>query len=170
MPRPMSRLEQRAVHALVKTVGGVHAWLYKKSGGSMGSHVVGGAPIMLLTTIGRHSGKPRTTPLIYLRDGDKFIVVASKGGYPTHPSWYLNLSVNPEVEIQIGTEHQRMLAQTATAERKALYWPRLCAVYPPYQSDQARTERNIPVVVLRPLTNGHGTNGHGTNGRNGAPS
>lgn len=160
MSRPMSWLEQRAVDALTKTVGGMHAWLYKKSGGAMGRHVVGGAPIMLLTTTGRHTGKQRTSPLIYLRDGEKFVIVAAKGGYPTHPAWYLNLSVHPEVEVQIGTERQKMIAQTVSAERKALYWPRLCAVYPPYQSCQARTERNIPVIVLRPLTESHAGQNH----------
>jgi deazaflavin-dependent oxidoreductase (nitroreductase family) len=161
MSRSMSRLEQRAKHALVKTVGGMHAWIYKKSGGAMGGHVVGGAPIMLLTTTGRHSGKPRTSPLIYLRDGEKFVVVASKAGLPSHPSWYLNLTVHPEVEVQIGNQRQRMLAETASADKKALYWPRLRAVYPPYQDYQTRSGRDIPVVVLRPLTNGHGgAHGH----------
>jgi F420H(2)-dependent quinone reductase len=154
MSRPMSRLEQRAVRALTKTLGGMHAWLYKKSGGAMGGHVVGGAPIMLLTTIGRHSGRARTSPLIYLRDGEKFVIVASKGGFPTHPAWYLNLELHPEVEVQIGGQRQTMIAETASAEKKAIYWPRLRAVYPPYQDYQERTSRDIPVVVLRPRTNG----------------
>jgi deazaflavin-dependent oxidoreductase (nitroreductase family) len=156
MSKPMSRLEQVAVQALVRTMGGVHAWIYRKSGGAMGGRVAGGAPIMLLTTTGRHSGKPRTTPLIYLRDGDKLIVVASKGGYPTHPAWYLNLKQNPQVEVQIGNERESMLAETATSDKKAQYWPRVRAVYPPYHDYQERTQRDIPVVVLRPLTNGRG--------------
>src|SRR5689334_5964261 len=121
MSKPMSWLERRTVDALSKTVCEWHAWLYRKSGGSVGRHVPGEAPIMLLTTQGRHSGKPRTAALIYLRDGEKFIVVASKSGYPTNPAWYLNLRSNPEVQVQVGSERQTMIATTATSERKALY-------------------------------------------------
>jgi deazaflavin-dependent oxidoreductase (nitroreductase family) len=89
--------------------------------------------------------------LLYLRDGERIVVVASKGGFPNHPAWYLNLKANPEVEVQIGDIKQAMRAETATAEKKAKYWPRLIAVYPPYQQYQARTDRDIPVVILRPI-------------------
>lgn len=148
--KSITRVEQRASELLTRTLGGLHTWVYRKSGGAMGSRFVGGAPVMLLTTIGRKSGKARTAPLLYLLDGDRVITVASKGGHPRHPAWYLNLLANPEVELQFGNERRAMRAATATREQKARYWPRLCAVYPPYQVYQDRTDRDIPVVILHP--------------------
>jgi deazaflavin-dependent oxidoreductase (nitroreductase family) len=151
MSKPMSAMEQRALSVFSRTLGSLHTWLYQKTDGKIGSRFTGGAPVMLLTTRGRKSGLPRTTPLLYLRDGERIVVVASKGGFPNHPAWYLNLKANPEVEVQIGDIKQAMRAETATAEKKAKYWPRLIAVYPPYQQYQARTDRDIPVVILRPI-------------------
>jgi deazaflavin-dependent oxidoreductase (nitroreductase family) len=148
--KSMTKVEQRATELWSKTFGGLHTWVYKKSGGAMGARFVGGAPVMLLTTIGRKSGKPRTSPLLYLLDGEKVITVASHGGHPRNPAWYLNLLANAEVEVQIGNERRKMRAATATAQQKERYWPRLRAVYPPYQSYQDRTDRDIPVVILRP--------------------
>jgi deazaflavin-dependent oxidoreductase (nitroreductase family) len=147
--KAMSKGEQRATQLFGKTFGGGHAWLYRISGGKLGARFMG-APVMLLTTRGRKSGEQRTTPLLYLRDGDKVVTVASKGGYPKHPGWYLNLQANPAVEVQIGDERRTMHAETASAEQKARFWPRLIALYPGYQGYQERTERDIPVVILRP--------------------
>jgi F420H(2)-dependent quinone reductase len=150
MSKPMSAIEQRALNVFSKTFGSVHAWLYQKTDGKIGSSFVGGAPVMLLTTRGRKSGLQRTLPLLYLRDGEKLIAVASKAGSPSHPAWYLNLQADPDVQVQIGEEKRKMHAETASREQKAKYWPRLIAVYPPYQVYQARTDRDIPVVILRP--------------------
>jgi F420H(2)-dependent quinone reductase len=152
-----SPIEQRALKVVTKTLGSLHAWVYQKSEGRIGSHFAGGAPVMLLTTLGRKSGKARTSPLLYMRDGDRIITVASKGGSSNHPAWYLNLQQTPEVTVQIGNERLSMRACTATTAQKAKYWPRLIAVYPPYQSYQARTDRDIPVVILKPAP---GSNGH----------
>jgi deazaflavin-dependent oxidoreductase (nitroreductase family) len=149
MSKPMSKVEQRAMKVFSKTFAEAHVWLYRMSGGTLGSRL-SGAPVMLLTTRGRKSGEPRTTPLLYLRDGDKVITVASKGGYPTHPGWYLNLQANPDVEVQIGPERRKMHAETASPQHKAGYWQRLIALYPGYQAYQDRTTREIPVVILRP--------------------
>ena len=153
MTRPMSPIEQSALRALnvfSRTFGTVHTWLYQKTDGRIGSRFTGGAPVMLLTTRGRKSGLLRTSPLLYLRDGERIVVVASKAGSPSHPAWYLNLTADPEVQVQIGDEKRKMRADTATREQKSKYWPRLIAVYPPYQAYQARTDRDIPVVILRP--------------------
>lgn len=150
MSRPMGSIELRALNVFSRTLGSVHAWLYQKTDGRIGSRFTGGAPVMLLTTCGRKSGLPRTSPLLYLRDGERIVTVASKGGSPSHPAWYLNLKAHPEVQVQIGDEKRTMRAETATREQKAKYWPRLIAVYPPYQAYQARTDRDIPVVILRP--------------------
>jgi deazaflavin-dependent oxidoreductase (nitroreductase family) len=106
---------------------------------------------MLLTTIGRKSGRPRTVPLLYLRHGEDVVIVASKGGMSHHPLWYRNLKAKPEVEIEIGTERTAMRARTATVDEKAALWPSLVAVYRDFDDYQARTERNLPVVILSPL-------------------
>ena len=121
--------------------------LYKATDGRVtGSH--GGAPVLLLTTTGRRSGKQRTTPLLYLEDDGTLVVVASYGGAPKHPAWYLNLSANPEVEVQIGRNVERRRARTADAEERSRLWPRLVAMYGSYASYQTRTTREIPVVIL----------------------
>jgi deazaflavin-dependent oxidoreductase (nitroreductase family) len=146
----MSSIELRALNVLSRTFGSVHVWLYQKTDGRIGSRFTGGAPVMLLTTRGRKSGLPRTSPLLYLRDGERMVTVASMGGSPNHPSWYLNLQADPDVQVQIGDEKRAMRAETATREQKAKYWQRLIAVYPPYQAYQARTDRDLPVVILRP--------------------
>jgi deazaflavin-dependent oxidoreductase (nitroreductase family) len=127
-----------------------NVWLYRLSGGWLGGRFPGGAPVLLLTTVGRRSGVQRVAPLLYLRDGENFVVVASKGGMSHHPLWYRNLEANPRVEVEIGRERHAMLARRATAAEKAALWPKLIAMYPDYASYQARTEREIPVVILTP--------------------
>jgi deazaflavin-dependent oxidoreductase (nitroreductase family) len=103
---------------------------------------------MFLTTIGRKSGEARTVPLLCLVDGETLVTVASKGGMSHHPLWYRNLAADPSVEVEFQGRKQAMTAHTATAEEKRHYWPKLVAMYPDYDGYQARTERDIPVVVL----------------------
>ena len=106
--------------------------------------------VCLLTTIGRKSGQPRSVPLIYLRKGDTFVVVASQGGSAKHPAWYLNLRENPEVTIQLGKKTFDLVARTASdAEREEL-WPELVKVYEDYDTYAAWTDRKIPVVICEP--------------------
>lgn len=106
-------------------------------------------PTLLLTTIGRKSGRRITVPLLYGQDGDdRYIIVGSKGGEPIHPSWYLNLVANPEVEVQAVERKFRTLARTARGEERHRLWRLMTEVYPPYPNYQKRTEREIPVVVL----------------------
>lgn len=107
-----------------------------------------GTQTLILTTVGRRSGQPRAQPLIYGRHGDDYLVVASKGGAPHHPSWYLNLDANPEVEIQVKGDKMRVHARTATPEEKAELWPIMTNEWPDYERYQERTDRDIPVVVL----------------------
>ena len=125
--------------------------LIRLSSGRLGAKFLYGAPIMLLTTTGWKSGKPRTTPLLYLQDGVTLVAVASKAGSARHPGWYRNLVAHPEVDVEIGTEHRRMRARPASAEEKQRLWPQLTEMYPPYDSYQARTARDIPVVILEPV-------------------
>ena len=105
---------------------------------------------MLLTTTGRKSGQVRTVPVLYLKQGDVYVVVASKGGMSHDPLWFKNLEANPRVEIEVGCAKIAMTARRATAEEKTVLWPKLLAMYPSYAAYQARTQRDIPVVLLMP--------------------
>ena len=102
--QPLSSFEKKAVELFGRYYGGLNTRLYRATHGKLGGRM-GGAPVLLLTTTGRKSGKARTTPLLFLRDGTQLIVVASKGGFPTHPAWYLNLSANPQVRVELGSEN-----------------------------------------------------------------
>ena len=148
--RPMSAIEERILNVAAKIMSGANTWLFRVSGGKIGNKFMYGAPVLLLVHKGRKTGALRTSPLIYLADGDDLILVASKGGSAHHPLWYLNITANPEVDVEIGTERRPMRARDATSEEKQRYWPRLNEIYPPYDSYQARTAREIPVVVLSP--------------------
>ena len=98
----------------------------------------------------RRSGQPRPQPLIYGRHGDDYLVVASKGGAPQHPAWYLNLEANPEVEVQVMGDKMRAHARTATPEEKQTLWPTMTSEWPDYDRYQEITDRDIPVVILEP--------------------
>ena len=110
----------------------------------------GPIPTLLLTTTGRRSGKPIVMPLIYGEAGGNYVVVASKGGAPTHPGWYLNLSTHSNVEVQILAKRFQATARTASGAERAELWQQMAAIYPPYNDYQAKTDREIPVVVLKP--------------------
>lgn len=136
-----------------------HLRTYLESGGQEGhlwdSTPAGGPgllPTLLLTTTGRASGQPRTAPLIYGRAGeaadDALVIVASKGGAPEHPRWYDNLVAEPRVEVQVGTVRFDAAARTAVGAERARLWDMMAALYPPYTDYQAKTPREIPVVVL----------------------
>jgi deazaflavin-dependent oxidoreductase (nitroreductase family) len=105
-------------------------------------------PTLLLTTTGRKSGNALTLPLIFGRAGPSYVVVASKGGAPAHPSWYLNLQANPEVQVQVKGEKFTARAHTADAAQRASLWPKMLEIYGPYEQYQTKTDRQIPVVVL----------------------
>src|ERR1019366_9455904 len=107
-------------------------------------------PTLLLTTVGRKSGRLLTLPLIFGRSGPNYVVVASKGGAPTHPSWYLNLQANPEVRVQVKAGKVTAHAHTADATEGATLWPQMVEIYGPYATYQTKTDRQIPVVVLTP--------------------
>lgn len=104
--------------------------------------------ILLLTTIGRKSGRELTLPLIFGRSGPDYVVVASKGGAPTHPAWYLNLQANPQVRVQVKADKFTAHARTADAQERAALWPKMVGIYAPYEDYQKNTARQIPVVVL----------------------
>jgi deazaflavin-dependent oxidoreductase (nitroreductase family) len=130
--------------------GPEHVKRYIETDGEEGHDWQGGTHTLLLTTKGRHSGERRTTPLIYGRDGDDYLLVASKGGAPAPPAWYLNLEADPEVEVQVKGDRFRARARTASAEEKPALWETMAAHWPAYNDYQQRTDREIPVVVLTP--------------------
>ena len=106
--------------------------------------------MLLLDHVGRKSGAARTAPLLYMRDGDDLVIVASRGGSDAMPAWWLNLQANPTTTVQIGTERRRVVAREASAEEKAARWPRLVEMYGDYEVYRRRTKREIPVVILNP--------------------
>ncbi len=125
-----------------------HIGVYRLTSGRVLGKVVG-VPVLLLTTTGCNTGKPRTWPLLYLVEGDTYVVVASNSGSLTHPSWYLNLRSNPAVSIQLGSRRVSVESRTAGPEQRALLWPKMVELYSGYETYQARTKRQIPVVVLK---------------------
>ncbi|MFI5267698.1 MAG: nitroreductase family deazaflavin-dependent oxidoreductase [Chloroflexota bacterium] len=126
-----------------------HTRRYVETDGEDG-HFWRGIPTLVLTTMGRRSGRPRRNALIYGRDGGNYVVVASKGGADIHPLWYLNLTAEPEVRLQVGADKLRAHAHTASAEEKARLWPVMAGIFPNYDDYKAKTSRDIPVVVLEP--------------------
>lgn len=148
--RPSSEQEYRRVKPIIRLMSFANKWIFQLSGGRLGNKFLRGAPVGLLTTVGRRSGKPRTTPLIYLEDGERIVLVASQGGLPHHPIWFLNLEADPSAGFQIGRDTRKLHARRASDAEKRELWPRLCAVYPDYDDYQKRTDRDIPVVILEP--------------------
>jgi deazaflavin-dependent oxidoreductase (nitroreductase family) len=130
-----------------------HLRRYVETDGEEG-HLWRGVPTLLLTTRGRRSGRLRRTPLIYGRDGEAYVVVASKGGTPEHPAWYLNLSETPEVTIQVGPDVMAARASTIDGDHRAEVWDQMAQIWPDYEKYQAKTERTIPLVRLDPLPRG----------------
>ena len=127
--------------------GQEHVDRYRATDGEEG-HEWQGTTTLLLTTKGRKSGEERTTPLIYGRSGDVYMVVASKGGAPEPPAWYLNLKVDPVVELQVWGDRFQARARDATPEEKPAMWEQMVSQWPAYEDYQAKTDREIPVVVL----------------------
>ncbi len=144
------------MNVIGKALIGLHSALYRLSGGRIGGRMFN-SPVLLLETRGKRSGKRRTSPLLYLESGDEIAIVASYGGAPAHPAWYVNLMASPVTEIEIGSETRRVRAEVASPEEKAQLWPRLVEMYPSYAEYQKKTDREIPVVILRPDTERRGT-------------
>lgn len=147
-------LRARPVNPLLEAVMGpilsVHQWLYEATDGRIGASL-GGRPMLLLRTVGRRTGAPRTAALLYVRDGDAYAVIASKGGAPQHPAWFHNLSAKPDVEIQVGRTRIPVRARVAEGDERARLWARADEINEgQYAIYQSRTSRRIPVVVLEP--------------------
>jgi F420H(2)-dependent quinone reductase len=131
----------------------IHTFVYRNTNGAIGGRMMN-CPVLLLTTKGRKTGKQRTVPLLYLADGDNLVLVASNGGATRHPTWWLNLQSTPEAQIQVRGVKQRVRAEQGSSEEKQRLWPLLTAMYPGYEKYQEITNRDIPVVILRPVNEG----------------
>jgi deazaflavin-dependent oxidoreductase (nitroreductase family) len=130
--------------------GGIHRSVYRLTGGKVGGKM-GKVPVLLLTTTGRKSGQPRTQPLSYTQAGAGYAVIASKGGAPQHPLWYLNLQANPLADVTVGRETRKVRARDAEGEERERLWRALADLYPGYDKYATKTSRQIPVVVLEPV-------------------
>ena len=133
----------------IKVVSWFHRIAYSLTGGRL-LGVVAGAPVLLLTTTGNRTGKQRTKPLLYLMEDGAYVVVASYAGRHSNPAWYRNLQSHPGALIQVNNRRLRVKAETVPAETRAGLWPKLTSMYPGYADYQARTRREIPVVILKP--------------------
>ncbi len=139
-----------AKDAAARVITGVHEFVFKTTDGRLLGRVFG-MPVVMLTTIGRKSGKRRTTMLTSpVQDGEKVILVASYGGDDRHPAWFLNLRADPTVDVTMLGRRRSMLARVATQEEKAAMWPDVVKAYRGYGGYQQRTDRDIPLVILEP--------------------
>jgi deazaflavin-dependent oxidoreductase (nitroreductase family) len=127
-----------------------HAALYRATGGRIGGRVPGLPSLLLLDHVGRQSGKRRTTPLVYMPDGDNLVIVASKGGHPADPGWMQNLRAHPDTEVQVGRARLKVHAREASPEERRRLWPRAVAYNPHWGRYRQRTSREIPLVLLEP--------------------
>jgi F420H(2)-dependent quinone reductase len=135
---------------VLRRLMGAHTTVYRATRGLVGHRIPGLPPMLLLDHVGAKSGVKRTSPLLYLEDGANVVIVASKGGFRKHPAWFHNLRENPETTAQIGSERRPVRARVATPQERARLWPQAVEAYGPYAEYQARTDREIPLVVLEP--------------------
>ncbi len=128
--------------------GEEHVRVYRETGGERGYHWRKGTTILLLSTKGRNSGQERTTPLIHRVDGDRWVIIASKGGAPDHPGWFKNLEKEPEAEIQVKDEVIPVRASVAEGDERERLWSDMVEAWPDYENYKKKTDRQIPVVIL----------------------
>jgi F420H(2)-dependent quinone reductase len=146
----LSLRDSKPVWFFLDAAFGAHRAIYRLSGGLVGHRIPFVPPMLLLDHVGAKSGQKRTTPLVYVEDGDAFVIVASKGGHPRHPGWFHNLKANPKTTIRVGTRRVDVTARVATAAERKRLWPKAVDAWSDYASYQKRTDRKIPLVMLEP--------------------
>ena len=148
-PPPKGLNSPRTKH-IIKWMSRANTWIYKKTDGKLGGKFLQGAPVALLTTTGRKTGEPRVSPLLFLREGNRIVLIASQGGAATNPMWYLNLKADPKVSVQIKDEVLHLTARDATEDERTQYWPKMTQMYSSFDDYQSWTDRVIPVVICDP--------------------
>ena len=156
-PAPPRGLDSRWAIRIIKAMSAVNVRAYRLSGGRIGgkwrvgSAFPRGVPVCLVTTTGRKTGLPRTLPLLFLRDDDRIVLVASQGGLPKNPLWFRNIAAKPDITVQVRRQSRPMRARVASAAERATLWPRLVEMYADFANYQSWTEREIPVVICEPV-------------------
>jgi len=150
MANPPRGLNSKQTDVAIKWMSRAQTWVIKKTNGKFGDKFLRGAPVGILTAIGRKTGEPRESPLLYLREGQRVILVASSGGRANNPMWYLNLKANPQITFQIKDEVLNLTARDATEAERDEYWPKLDAFYEDFKNYRTYTDRVIPIVVCEP--------------------
>ena len=145
----LQRIGDRSWRVLAPLMRG-HALVYRATGGRLGQRLPGVPPMLLLDHVGAKSGKQRTTPLVYMPDGDRFIIVAAKGGHPNNPAWLYNLRAHPDTRTQIGRRRIEVHATEADADERRTLWPRALGYTAHWRRYARRTNREIPLLVLEP--------------------
>ena len=136
-------------YRLAVALSRLNVWVYRRTGGRVGG-TMAGAPVCILHHRGAKTGIERETPLLFMADGDDTVIVASMGGSPKHPAWYHNLRAHPDVELERDGERRPVRARVASAQERERLWPRLVELYESYDAYQARTDRELPVVICEP--------------------
>jgi F420H(2)-dependent quinone reductase len=149
-PKQIEGLNSAKVGTAIKWMSKAQTWIFKKSGGKLGNKFLKGTEVGILTTIGRKSGEPRESPLLFLPEGERIVLVASQGGRAKNPMWYLNLVANPNVTFQTKGGLLKLTAREATAPERDEYWPKLDAMYPDLVNYRSYTDRKIPIIICDP--------------------
>jgi len=149
-PKQIDALNSKRVGTAIKWMSRANTWIFKKTSGRLGNKFLRGAEVGILTTTGRKSGEARESPLLFLQEGRRIVLVASQGGRATNPMWYLNLKANPEVSFQTKKEVLHLVARDATDAERDEYWPKLDAMYPDFVNYRTYTDRKIPIVLCDP--------------------
>ena len=154
-PRPLNarqidRLNAKSTGIAIKWMSRAQTWIFKRTGGKLGNKFLRGSEVGILTTTGRKSGQPRESPLLFLQEGRRIVLVASQGGRATNPMWYGNLKANPSVSFQTKSDVLELTAREATDAERDDYWPKLDAMYPDFVNYRSYTTRKIPIVICEP--------------------
>jgi deazaflavin-dependent oxidoreductase (nitroreductase family) len=149
-PKQIERLNSPSTGTAIKWMSKLQTWLFKTTKGKFGNKFLRGAEVGILTTIGRKTGEPRDSPLLFLQEGSRIVLVASQGGRATNPMWYLNLKANPKITFQTKAGVHALVARDATNAERDEYWPKLDAMYPDFVNYRSYTDREIPIVICDP--------------------
>jgi F420H(2)-dependent quinone reductase len=149
-PKQIESLNSAKVGTAIKWMSKAQTWVFKKTNGKLGNKFLKGSEVGILTTIGRKSGEARDSPLLFLQEGERIVLVASQGGRATNPMWYLNLVANPRVTFQTKTGLFQLTAREATSTERDEYWPKLDAMYADFVNYRSYTDREIPIIICDP--------------------